>query len=125
MEPIFFERVPADHYVFSGDGEHGNPERATLQMLLDARGADANYTIHLTYPVAEIDEGRKADWEKEQNKEKARKKKKPATKVRDDWSPETNGLVAFFKKNPKMADKLSIVDPRKPHLIDLLKPVKL
>ena len=41
METIFFERVPADHYVFSGDGEHGNPERATLQMLLDARGADA------------------------------------------------------------------------------------
>ena len=66
METIFFKRVPADHYVFSGDGEHGNPERATLQMLLDARGADAGYTIHLTYPVAEIDAGRKADWEKEQ-----------------------------------------------------------
>ena len=25
METIFFKRVPADHYVFSGDGEHGNP----------------------------------------------------------------------------------------------------
>ena len=127
MATSFFKRVPADHYVFSGDGEHGNPERATLQMLLDARGADASYTIHLTYPLAEIDAGRKADWEKEQAKEKARKKKNPASRkeVRPDWSPEKNGLVAFFKNNPKMAKKLSIVDEDEPHLIDLLKPLKL
>ncbi|KRQ98960.1 hypothetical protein [Bradyrhizobium valentinum] len=127
METIFFKRVPADHYVFSGDGEHGNPERATLQMLLDARGADAGYTIHLTYPVAEIDAGRKADWEKEQAKEKARKKKNPASKkpVRDDWSAEKHSLTAFFKNNPKMAKKLLIVEKSKPHLIDLLKPLKL
>jgi hypothetical protein len=32
------------HYVFSGDGEHGNPERETLEMLLEARG-DVDYTI--------------------------------------------------------------------------------
>jgi hypothetical protein len=128
MATIFFKRVPADHYVFSGDGEHGNPERATLQMLLDARGADAAYTIHLTYPVAEIDAGRKADWEKEQAKEKARKKKNPASKkeVREDWSPEKHGLVAFFEKNPNMAKKLSIIaDENKPHLINLLDPLKL
>ena len=127
METIFFKRVPADHYVFSGDGEHGNPERATLQMLLDARGADAGYTIHLTYPLAEIDAGRKADWEKEQAKEKARKKKNPASKkeVRPDWSPEKHGLVAFFKNNPEMAAKLSIVDENKPHLINLLTPLRL
>ena len=127
MEPIFFERVPADHYVFSGDGEHGNPERATLQMLLDARGADAGYTIHLTYPVVEIDAGRKAEWEEKQAQEKARKKKNPASKkpVREDWSPEKHGLVAFFKNNPKMAKKLSIVDANKPHLINLLTPLKL
>ncbi len=66
METIFFQRVTADHYVFSGDGEHGNPERATLEMLLEARGDDAEYQIHLTYPVDEIDEERKEDWEKEQ-----------------------------------------------------------
>jgi beta-lactamase superfamily II metal-dependent hydrolase len=127
MERIFFERVPADHYVFSGDGEHGNPERKTLQMLLDARGADAAYTIHLTYPVADIDAGRKTDWEKEQAKEKARRKKKPPSKkpVREDWSPAEHSLTAFFQNNPKMAAKLSIVDKEKPHLIDLLKPLKL
>ena len=43
LDDDFFERITADHYVFSGDGEHGNPEREALQMLVDARG-DADYT---------------------------------------------------------------------------------
>ena len=38
VDPIFFRRITADHYVFSGNGEHGNPERETLQMFLDERG---------------------------------------------------------------------------------------
>ena len=38
IETIFFRRVTADHYVFSGDGEHGNPERETIEMLFEARG---------------------------------------------------------------------------------------
>ena len=29
LDDDFFERITADHYVFSGDGEHGNPERET------------------------------------------------------------------------------------------------
>ena len=127
METIFFNRLPADHYVFSGDGEHGNPERATLEMLLQARGADADYTIHLTYPVEEIDIARQADWEKEQAKEKARKKKNPASNkpVRENWSPAKHSLGALFKNNPKLAGKVVIVDPDKPHLIDLLEPLDL
>ncbi|MCA1411315.1 hypothetical protein I6F30_09095 [Bradyrhizobium sp. NBAIM20] len=127
METIFFERVPADHYVFSGDGEHGNPERATLEMLLKARGVDAEYTIHLTYPIDEIDIERQAHWEKEQAKEKARKKKNPATKkpVRENWSPEKHSLGALFRSNPKFGKKVVIVDPGKPHLINLLDPVEL
>ena len=127
MEAIFFERLPAEHYVFSGDGEHGNPERETLEMLLEARGVNAKYTIHLTYPVDEIDIERQADWEKEQAKEKARKKKNPATKkpVREDWSPKKRSLAAFFKNNPEMAKKLSIVEEGEPHLINLLEPLKL
>ena len=36
-----------------------------------------------------------------------------------------HGLVAFFKGNPKMAKKLSIVEEDEPHLIDLLKPLNL
>ncbi|MDB5578502.1 MAG: hypothetical protein JWR80_3678 [Bradyrhizobium sp.] len=125
VAPVFFERLPADHYVFSGDGEHGNPERATLEMLLQARGVDAEYTIHLTYPVEEIDIGRQKDWEEEQGKEKARKKKNPNTKkpVREDWSPARHGLAALFSANPKFGAKVKIVQDGQLHMIDLLDPV--
>ena len=119
IDPIFFRRIPAKHYVFSGDGEHGNPERATLQMLLDERG-DEDITIHLTYPIKDIDVGRKADWEKEQGKEKAKKAKNPKIKVRANWSPKKNGLVAFFAENKAFAKKVVIVDENEPHLINLL-----
>jgi hypothetical protein len=125
METVFFKRLPADHYVFSGDGQHGNPERATMQMLLEARGVGDDYTIHLTYPVAEIDEGRKADWEKEQAKQVARKKKNPKTEVREDWSPAKHSLTAFFEDNPKFAMKIKIVQEKQSHMIDLLDPVKI
>jgi len=44
----FFRSITADHYVVSGDGEHGNPEVSTFQMISDARGQD-EFTIHLTH----------------------------------------------------------------------------
>jgi beta-lactamase superfamily II metal-dependent hydrolase len=43
----FFEKVPARHYVVSGDGGHGNPDSPTLDWIVAARGDD-DYTIHLT-----------------------------------------------------------------------------
>ncbi len=46
----FFRQIPADHYVASGDGGHGNPEPETFRMIAEARGS-AVYTLHLTYPV--------------------------------------------------------------------------
>ena len=129
METIFFERMPADHYVFSGDGEHGNPERETLEMLLDARGAERQI-----YDSPDLS-GRgdrygapRRTGKRNRRKEKARKKKNPASrkKVREDWSPEKHSLAAFFKNNPKMAKKLSIVvEESEPHLIDLLEPLEL
>ncbi len=119
VDPTFFQRISADHYVFSGNGEHGNPERETLQMLLDESGDD-EFTIHLTYPVVEIDVGRKKDWEEEQKKEKNRQKKNPNLKVRKDWSPKDNGLVAFFEAHKDFAKKLSIVGEGEPQVIDLL-----
>ena len=102
-DPISFRRITADHYVFSGNGEHGNPHRETLEMLLAERG-DEKYTIHLTYPIDEIDVARKAE---------EKKKGKP-------WSPKKQGLVAFFDENPKFFKKVSIVNEKKPHLINLL-----
>jgi hypothetical protein len=123
LERDFFERITADHYVFSGNGEHGNPEREALEMLFDARGS-AKFTMHLTYPVKDIDEGRKADWKKEQSKEANRKKKKPTTKVRPNWSPKAQSLEALFADRRVPEGKISIVDPDTPHVIDLLDAVE-
>ena len=122
LDDDFFERITADHYVFSGDGEHGNPERESLQMLLDARG-DADYTIHLTYPVEDIDAERKLDWAKEQAKEKNKQKKNPDKKVRPDWSPEEHSLQSLFEEHKKFGEKVSIVEEGEPHVIDLLEEV--
>lgn len=122
MEQVFLERVTADHYVMSGNGEHGNPERETLEMLLGARG-DAEYTVHLTYPVEEIDVDRKKDWEKEQQKEKTRKKKNPNVKVRANWSPKKHSLKSLFAEHPDFAKKVRVVEEDQPHLIDALDPV--
>ena len=122
-EPIMFRRITADHYVFSGNGEHGNPERATLQMLFDERGDEDDFTIHITYPIDEIDVARKADWEKEQKKEKARKKNNPNVKVRANWSAKKNSLTAFFAAHKKFAEKVVIVPADKPHVINLLDKV--
>lgn len=124
MAPVFLERIHADHYVFSGDGEHGNPEREVMAMLQDARPT-GDYLIHLTYPIAEIDAGRKADWEKEQAKERTRRRKNPRTVVRDDWSPALHGLTAFFDAHPEMAARVRIVPEQGAHLIELLEPVRV
>jgi glyoxylase-like metal-dependent hydrolase (beta-lactamase superfamily II) len=47
LEPEFFERVTARHYVISADGRHGNPETETLETIVAAR-EDDDFTIHLT-----------------------------------------------------------------------------
>jgi hypothetical protein len=124
VAPTFFRRITADHYVFSGDGEHGNPEREALEMLLKARGNDA-YAIHITYPLAEIDVEREKDWKKEQKKEIARKQSGKSTKKpREDWSAAKHSLVALFKKHPLTGgQKLHIVQEDAPHVIDLLDPL--
>jgi beta-lactamase superfamily II metal-dependent hydrolase len=120
LAAIFFKRITADHYVFSGDGEHGNPERETMEMLFEARGNDP-FVIHLTYPLDEIDEGRKADWEKEQAKEKKSNKKTP----RPDWSPDKHALRKFFDRRPlARGQKLVEVESEtRSHVIDLLDPI--
>jgi hypothetical protein len=43
----FFENVTADHYVISANGDFGNPDNETLEMLSHAR-PDGDFTIHLT-----------------------------------------------------------------------------
>lgn len=60
-EPDFFRSVTADHYVLSGDGKHGNPEREVIDWIIASRGKDAKYTLHFTYKIADIDVKRKAE----------------------------------------------------------------
>ena len=105
VEQIFFERITADHYVFSGNGEHGNPQRETLEMLLAARGDTNDYTVHLTYPIDKIDANRKKHHQKHSSKP---------------WSPKKQSLAALLTANKKFARKIVIVDETKPHLINLL-----
>jgi hypothetical protein len=124
LDKDFFERIIAEHYVFSGDGEHGNPERESLEMLLEARGDD-DYTIHLTYPIDEIDKLREEDWKKEQGKEKKKKLKNPKQKVRPNWSKKENSLRAFFDAHDGLEDKVKVVDEEKPHVINLLDPLAI
>ena len=123
LDDDFFERILAKHYVFSGNGEHGNPERASLEMLFNARGNEP-FIVHLTYPIDEMDVERKKNWEKEQAKEKTKKLTKPNTIVRPDWSPMEHGLVAFFADTQLAAgQEIRIVDESEPHVIDLLDPL--
>src|SRR5207302_11287471 len=103
------------------DGEHGNPERETMEMLFAARGSEP-FTIHLTYPIDEIDVNRKKDWQKEQAKEQARNKKSKA--ARKNWSPKQHGLAAFFEKQKLVnGQSVQIVPATDSHVIDLLEPL--
>jgi beta-lactamase superfamily II metal-dependent hydrolase len=52
MEPEFFQRVVADHYVISADGiKHHHPSEETLDALVESRAATDDFTIHLTNDI--------------------------------------------------------------------------
>jgi len=52
MEPNFFERIVADHYVIAADGiRHHHPSEETLEALVASRHAADTFTIHLTNEI--------------------------------------------------------------------------
>lgn len=55
IEDVFFERLPAAHYVISANGQHGNPDLSTLETLSAARG-DAEFTLWLTNREPRLEE---------------------------------------------------------------------
>jgi hypothetical protein len=127
LDPVFFRRVTADHYVFSGDGEHGNPERGTLEMLLDER-PNERFTMHFTYPVSEIDNGRRKEWEKERNKQHGREEQ--AGRLADDdagqtWSDEDQSIAALLRQRGLPDERRCIqeITGGAPHVIDLHEPL--
>ena len=113
----FFARLTADHYVFSGDGQYGNPERAALEMLWRARG-DAAYQVHLTYAPEQIDLEREKDWEKQRAGELRK-----GGDARGEWSADRDGLVALLAAQPALAAKLRVMAAGKAHVIDLADPL--
>jgi beta-lactamase superfamily II metal-dependent hydrolase len=48
LKQEFFERILAKEIVISADGEYGNPDMPTLEMISAAR-KDDDFTLHLTY----------------------------------------------------------------------------
>jgi beta-lactamase superfamily II metal-dependent hydrolase len=60
VKPEFFKKIIAKTYVFSGNGDNGNPDRKTFEMLIGARDKDNDYELVLTYTVEEIDKEREA-----------------------------------------------------------------
>ena len=124
VELDFFQRITADHYVFSGNGEHGNPERETLEMLFKARGND-NYKVHMTYPTEDIDAARESEWKMQQAKQRKKQLEKPEKKieVRPDWSPAEQNIASFLAANGDFNDKIHFVPDDEPYLINLLEEV--
>jgi hypothetical protein len=66
VDPVFFRRIHADHYVASGDGTYGNPDRDTLDWIRQSR-PEGGYTLHLTYPATQCDVTHE-DWCKKRGK---------------------------------------------------------
>jgi beta-lactamase superfamily II metal-dependent hydrolase len=92
VEQSFFERVHATHYVFSGDGKHGNPERETFEMLFEARRNVAalhaeRFHIYLTYSLEDTDVFRREEWDKQF---------KRGNRSRQ-WDHKLDSLEAFFE----------------------------
>ncbi len=69
----FFQKVNAKHYIFSADGRHHNPDKASLIMLLDGTGSREDFTVHFTNGKGKDDLEKTIDFFK---KEKRRRKRK-------------------------------------------------
>jgi hypothetical protein len=102
VDEDFLKRVTAPQYLFTGNGEHGNPERETFRMLAEARPG-AQMEFYLTYKVSEIDAERKRLHEHDRKKEEKKQsegKLKPPKSPRPAWSDADHGLAALFDAFP-------------------------
>lgn len=116
VDPSYFTTITADHYLASADGTFGNPDRATLEMLIDKRGKAAAYTIHLTYPLAEIDARRKGEWEKDRQGEidGGKAARRPWDHAKDDlgtlFAAKKAAGYAFAVSSPAAAGQSARID---------------
>ncbi|HVF14828.1 MAG TPA: hypothetical protein VM942_09535 [Acidimicrobiales bacterium] len=94
-EGDFVGRVTSGKYVFSGNGEHGNPDRETVELLLKVRPG-AEMTFYFTYPLAEMDPVRQETHDHE--RERRIRKGKPGG---PEWNDATHALIAVLSPPPK------------------------
>jgi hypothetical protein len=108
VTPEFFRLIKADHYVFCGDGSHGNPERSTLEMLFAEQGTEP-IMLHFTYTVEKIDD----------------KRKKEAEKHNQIWDHASHSLAALFADERAAGRDFTLAEPidRTGVRIDLLDPI--
>jgi hypothetical protein len=76
----FFEAIHADSYIVSANGRHENPDRLTLEWLIDSRRPGDDYRLIFTYPLSEIDATRAA----------IRRGKG------ESWNPETDAIATLL-----------------------------
>jgi hypothetical protein len=99
VEDSFFERIIADHYVISGDGEHGNPDAGTLDMITGARGTD-DYTIHFTF-------------RHDAHKSEANAKRKKALAAVETWrvKRKAKNCRVVFQRDAPASVRVDLLDP--------------
>ena len=98
----FFNSIVADTYVLSGDGKHGNPERTTVEWLIASRHPSDQYTVVLTYTIADVDVRRE---------QHARQHNQP-------WTYHTNALAPMIEQCRQDGHLFTLVDGT-PFKIDL------
>ena len=114
VDEDFLKRVTAPRYLFTGNGEHGNPERETFRMLAEAR-PDAEMELFLTYTVAEIDPGAQARSTirnaGRSSRGRARASSRPAKSPRPEWSDSDHALASLVAALPP---NIRVVEPTGP-----------
>lgn len=116
VDEDFLRRVTAPKYLFTGNGEHGNPERETFRMLIETR-PDAEMDLCLTYDVATIDAERRRVHDHERNKELRKQrdgKLKPDKQPRAAWNDTDHSLAALFATLPA---NIRAVEPSGPIVV--------
>jgi hypothetical protein len=108
VDKEFLRRLPASQYLFTGNGEHGNPERETFEIL-DAARPGAAMELFLTYKVSAIDPEREKTHEKERQKA-INKGKPPPSK----WTDAKHGLQPLFDTFP---NSIKVVEPTGPAVL--------
>lgn len=84
-EQSTFEKITADHYVVSANGEHDNPMTQTLEMLENGRataGLRTPYRIYFTFPESAFN----LFTEKQLEKSAKTRKRKAALEKLDTWT---------------------------------------